>query len=153
MGEGIDFGEVERFRARPDEAINDIFNQNPRHEDSPVYTFLNGLTPPALAEAMRGVAEEVAKAAPVVEAATQAGGIVYSDLMQQVDEAQDEGDFVSAKALLSRLRKKSEAGGRPGRQRPEDPYVVQRLALVTYKSKDADAADRRSKTRGSCSRR
>jgi hypothetical protein len=148
MGEGIDFGEVERFRADLTKAIKEIFNQNPRPKDSPVYTFLNALTPPALAEAMQGVAEEVAKAAPVVEAAAQAGGIVYSELMLQVDEAQDEGDFVTAKALLSRLRKKGkeaaskaaaearEKGQADVQERPEDPYVLQRLALVTYKSKD-----------------
>jgi hypothetical protein len=147
MGEGIDFGEVERFRADLAKAIKDIFDQDPRPKDSPVYTFLNGLTPPALAKAMQGVAAEVAKAAPVVEAAAQASGMVYSDMMQQADEAQSEGDFVSAKALLSRLRKKmKEAAAKAAaearekhqadvQERPEDPYVIQRLALVTYKSK------------------
>jgi hypothetical protein len=145
MGEGIDFGEVERFRADLTKAIKDIFNQDPRPKDSPVYTFLNGLTPPALAAAMQGVAEEVAKAAPVVEAA--AGGLIYSDMMQQAEEAQNEDDFLSAKALLSRLRKKmKEAAAQAAaearekhqtdvQERPEDPYVIQRLALVTYKSK------------------
>ena len=147
MGEGIDFGEVERFRSALTEAIRDIFNQDPRPDDSPVYTFLNGLTPPALAEAMQGVAQEVARAAPLVEAASQAGGMVYSEMMQQVDEAQNEGDFVTAKALLARLRRKlKEAAAREAaearksgktvvQERPEDPYVIQRLALVTYKSK------------------
>jgi hypothetical protein len=64
-----------------------------------------------------------------------------------VDTAQNEGDFVSAKALLTRLRKKmKEAAVRSVEEakakgqtdvpeRPEDPYVIQRLALVTYKSK------------------
>jgi hypothetical protein len=147
MGEGIDFEEVQRFRADLTQAIQDIFNQNPPPKDSPVYTFLNGLTPPALAQAMQGVAEEVARAAPVVEAAAQAGAMVYSEIMQEVDETQAEGDFVTAKALLSRLRKKMKeaaakaaAEARNKRQtnvqeRPEDPYVIQRLALVTYKSK------------------
>jgi tetratricopeptide (TPR) repeat protein len=147
MGEGIDFGEVERFRAALTQAIQDIFTQDPRVKDSPVYTFLNGLTPPALAAAMQGVAKEVAKAAPVIEAAAQTGGIAYSDLMEQVDEAQKENDFVTAKALLSRLRRKtrgasvkaaaeaSEKGHADVQPRPEDPYLVQRLALVTYKSK------------------
>jgi hypothetical protein len=146
MGEGIDFGEVERFRADLTTAIKEISKQNPRLKDSPVYTFLNGLTPPALAKALQGVAEEVAKAAPMVEAAA-AGSMIYSEMMQQVDEAQDDGDFVTAKAMLSRLRKKMKeaasraaAEAREKRQadvpeRPEDPYVIQRLALVTYKSK------------------
>jgi hypothetical protein len=132
MGEGIDFGEVERFRADLTSAINDIFDQTPPRKDSPVYTFLNDLTPPALAAAMRDVAEEVSRAAPVIEAASKAGGMAYSELMEQVDEAQNEGDFVTARALLARLRKKMREAAP---ERPEDPYLVQRLALVTYKSK------------------
>lgn len=151
MGEGIDFGEVERFRSDLTKAIRDIVNQDPRPSDSPVYTFLSGLTPPALARAMEGVAKEVAKAAPVVEATAQVDGLLYSETMQQIDEAQADGDFVTAKALLSRLRKKTkEAAAKAaadardmGRadvlERPEDPYIVQRLALVTYKSKHPSA--------------
>jgi hypothetical protein len=135
MGDGIDFGEVERFRGDLAKAINDILQQEPRPKDSPVYTFLNHLNPPALAEALKGVAKEVAKAAPVVEAAAQAGNIVYAALMEQVDEAQKEGDFVTAKALLTRLRKKLREAAP---ERPEDPYLVQRLALVTYKAKQPD---------------
>jgi hypothetical protein len=147
MGEGIDFDEVQRFRAALTQAIKDIYNQDPRPNDSPVYTFLNDLTPPALAAAMHGVAQAVAKAAPVVEAAAPATDIVYSEMMQQVDEAQHDNDFVTAKALLARLRKKMkeaatkaaadarQKGQASVQERPEDPYVIQRLALVSYKSK------------------
>lgn len=151
MGDGIDFEEVERFRAALTKAITDFVNQDPRPKDSPVYTFLNSLTPPALAEALQGVAEAVSKAAPIVAAAAQAGGVAYSDIMEQVDEAQNEGDFVTAKALLSRLRRKMKeaaasavaearaSGKNDVPERPEDPYVIQRLALVTYKSKQPSA--------------
>jgi len=158
MGDGIDFEEVGRFRDVLTEAILKVFHQDPRPDDSPVYTFLNGLTPPAFAAAMKGVAKQVATAAPVVEAAAQADNLIYGELMQQVDEAQNKGDFVTARALLALLRKKmNEAAARSAQearkkmkeaaaphgeaqvddveQRPEDPYVVQRLALVTYKSK------------------
>ena len=128
-------------------AIREILDTDPRPFDSPVYTFLRDLTPPALVKAMAGVAKEVAQAAPVVAAAAQAGDAVYSEMMAQVDEAQAEGDFVTAKAMLSRLRKKMKRR-RPGpprrrektatltsRRGREDPYIIQRLALVTYKSK------------------
>jgi hypothetical protein len=152
MGDGIDFGEVERFRKVLSEAIVEIYQKDPRPKDSPVYTFLNQLDPPALAKAMQGVAEAVAKSAPVDAAANegagQADGVIYSELMEQVDEAQDEGDFVTAKAILSRLRKKMKEAARKASEeavkngvikdvseRPEDPYIIQRLALVTYKSK------------------
>jgi hypothetical protein len=147
MGEGIDFDEVERFRAALTQAIRDILATKPQPKDSPVYTFLNDLTPPALAKAMQGVAEEVAKTAPPAQPQTPAGSVVLSELMQEVDEAQAQSDFVTAKVLLTRLRKKmKEAAAQVAQQARdkgvtdvkearEDPYVIQRLALVTYKSK------------------
>jgi hypothetical protein len=63
MGEGIDYGEVERFRTVLTEIILAVYNQTPRPKDSPVYTFLKQLTPPALAAAMQGIAEAAAKSA------------------------------------------------------------------------------------------
>ena len=146
MGDGIDYDEVERFRAALTQAIKDILAAKPQ-PDSPVYTFLHDLTPPALAKAMKGVAEEVAKTAPAQTSAST-GSVILSELMQEVDEAQADSDFVTAKALLTRLRKKmKEAAAKAAqealaqgltaeaKERPEDPYVIQRLALVTYKSK------------------
>src|SRR6185369_11722952 len=55
----------------------------------------------------------------------------HSKLIEQVDEAQKKGDFVAAKNFLSFIRgmMKQEAPSRP-----EDPYIIQRLAFVTYKS-------------------
>lgn len=146
MGEGIDFDEVERFRAALTKAIQDILATKPQPKDSPVYTFLHDLTPPALARAMQGVAEEVAKTAPSPPPAAT-GSVVLSELMQEVDEAQTDGDFVTAKALLTRLRKKMkdaaaklaqaarDNGVKDVKESPEDPYIIQRLALATYKSK------------------
>ncbi len=143
LGDGIDYDEVERFRKLLSDAVTEIYNKSPRPNDSPVYTFLPGLTPPALAEAMHGVAEEVAKAASAIEAAAQVDGVVYTELMKQVDEAQAQSDFATAKILLSQLRKMKRAAAAewsktatvtdvPAQQ--EDPYLIQRLALVTYKS-------------------
>jgi hypothetical protein len=153
MGEGIDFDEVERFRGDLTTAITRIMNETPRASDSPVYTFLNGLTPPTLREAMEATAREVAREAPVVDASARAGDLIYSELMQQVDEAQQKGDFVIARALLSSLRtrmKEAEAkaaaearakGLADAEERSEDPYIIQRLALATYKSKMPSAKE------------
>src|SRR5215204_2144629 len=105
MGDGIDFEEVERFRSALTQAIKDILATRPQPKDSPVYTFLHDLTPPALAKAMEGVAEEVAKTARSHPPATT-GTVVLSELLQEVDEAQAAGDFVTAKVLLTRLRRK-----------------------------------------------
>jgi len=60
--------------------------------------------------------------------------------MQQVDEAQSKKDFVKAKTLLASIREMIKTGppvkpGEPVIERPEDPYIIQRLALLTYKSK------------------
>ena len=64
LGEGIDYGEVERFRQALTDAIVEIYNEDPRRRDSPVYTFLNDLTPPALAEALQAVAQAAAESSP-----------------------------------------------------------------------------------------
>jgi hypothetical protein len=150
MGDGIDFGEVERFRDELKEAIVKIYSEDPRPKDSPVYTFLHDLTPPELAQAMKDVAEAVASTAP--DGDDQEDTVDYSERMQEVDEAQEGGDFSTAKFLLTKLRNKMKEASRKAAQkaaedtakggeqveikeRPEPPYIIQRLALVTYKSK------------------
>lgn len=151
LGEDIGFEEVMRFRGLLTAAIVEIMKKKPRDNDSPVYTFLNGLTPPAIAAAVEIAAAAAinsggapglgltAAGMPVTEAdgpsagnATPMTTSTHSMLMQQVDEAQKKGDFVAAKNFLSFIRgmMKQEAP-----TRPEDPYIIQRLALVTYKSK------------------
>jgi tetratricopeptide (TPR) repeat protein len=137
MGEGIDYGEVERFRKVLTDVIVAVYNQNPRRHDSPVYTFLSELTPPALAEAMQGVAEAAAKSAPAAGGESDGGADaehtkLYSELMQEVDEAQKAGDFDEAKSLLKLIRKRMKT---TNPNTLEDPYIIQRLALVTYKAK------------------
>jgi hypothetical protein len=142
LGEDIGFDEVMRFRGLLTTAINEIIKKQPRESDSPVYTFLNGLTPPAIAAAAaamssgdspRGAgaaAQPASDGAPAKNATPMTS--THSMLMQQVDEAQKKGDFVAAKNFLSFIRgmMKQEAP-----TKPEDPYIIQRLALVTYKSK------------------
>jgi len=64
----------------------------------------------------------------------------HSELMQRVDEAQKKGDWVKAKMLLEEIREMRRAGTLETSadqqvENPEDPYVLQRLALATYKSK------------------
>ena len=153
LGEDIGYGEVIRFRALLNDAIVKIYNEDPRPKDSPVYTFLHDLNPPALAKVIREVAQAVATTAPGADSADgEGGGVNYSDRMQEIDEAQNAGDFGTAKVLLSQLRKKMKEAARKAAQkaaeeatkrgeqaevkeRPEPPYIIQRLALVTYKSK------------------
>jgi len=111
-----------------------------------VYTFLNGLTPPALAAAMEGVAQEVAKTAPVI-ATAQAGSMVYSEMMAQVERGASGWRLRHGKGAALEAAEEDEGGRRQGRRgspgegprgragEAGGPLPRQRLALVTYKSK------------------
>ncbi len=117
LGEGIDFGEVERMRGELEKAIKTVGKQ--ADCDSPVYTFLRDLRPPALAK------EEVERATAAGVQAEPASEPTIRTLMDQVDAAFDKSDFITAKSLLAVVRTMI----------PKDAYVAQRLALATYKSK------------------
>ncbi|MGB7925084.1 MAG: tetratricopeptide repeat-containing protein [Pyrinomonadaceae bacterium] len=144
LGDDIGFDEVMRFRQLLTDAIIEIMKKSPRDKDSPVYTFLNGLTPPELAAVQAAVEKAVTRSGGATEVAPAGFGVApgagssamqastHSMLMQQVDEAQKKGDFVAAKNFLSLVvgMRKAEAPAKP-----EDPYIIQRLALITYKSK------------------
>jgi hypothetical protein len=132
LGEDIGFDEVMRFRKLLTDAISIIAAQPvDKRVDSPLYRFVNGLNPPALGA--------VAAAAAPTPAATRAppapgagAGATHSAWMQQVEDAVARKDFVTAKSLLAAVRNmmRTEAP-----DRPEDPYIIQRLALLSYKSK------------------
>lgn len=133
LGDGIDFGEVERFRAELTTAAREVAAAN--RTDSPVYTFLTRLSPPAL--------RELAREAHIVEAGSPGSLAAVTDenekaaltmplapLMDSAMAARASGDFKKARAILSGIR------AAQGDQ--VDPFVVQQLALSTYKSKDLD---------------
>jgi Tetratricopeptide Repeats-Sensor len=128
LGEDVGFAEVMRFRAVLKEAVEKI-RDNPT-DDSPVYTFLKGLRPPSLEKVMESAAavKEVAGTPGQPGASSE----TLSVLMQQVDAAQKKSDFMTAKALLTTVRDMMRPKGDTAQ---ENPYIVQRLALVTYKSK------------------
>jgi hypothetical protein len=141
LGDDIGVSEARRFCGELKAAINDILAQ-PK-DDSPVYIFLNRLRRLRLPDDMNA-GEEVAAAAAATNAASAVGNgaeqsvadQTHSALMQQVADAKKRGDFMTAKTLLSTVRILMK-GGSP--DKPEDPYIVQQLALVTYKSKSPDA--------------
>ncbi len=133
LGEGIDFEEVERMREDLRKAIAAIAAQ--ASNDSPVYQFLDGLQPPVLAALNAasasggGSTSTTTLSSPAAALKAGDGGAAASAtisvLMEQADAAMDRSDFVTAKALLT-----SVANMRTG-----DPFIIQKLALATYKSK------------------
>jgi len=116
LGEGLDYEEVMKFRAELKSAIAAILTQ-PRN-DSPVYEFLKQLRPPQME-----IIEQAVAAAPLPPPA--ADDRTLSMLMGQVDAAFKADNFIGAKGLLQIVRG----------MLPTDAYVIQKLALATYKSK------------------
>ena len=127
LGKGIEFEEVERMRAALVTAIRTLVEKPAT--DSPVYTFLPALQPPSTAPA------------PVVKGfAAAVDGLLASETKPAVDEsiteftelfreARKAEDWKAAVRWLKKLIEK----------RKGDEYLLQQLALATYKSKQPDA--------------
>lgn len=127
LGDGIDFAEVLRMKGELTQALRSIL-ESPQ-KDSPVYTFFADLEPPVRKKIEQAVAQSAPSAASVADIQPGShGDPTISILMEQASAAIAREEFVSACALLSSVR----------RMAPNDPYVIQRLALATYKSKMPD---------------
>jgi MAP3K TRAFs-binding domain len=135
LGKGIDAEVGERVREELTNAIKTLVEN--RQTDSPVYTFLNRLKPPALeneikrANAVTSATVQAAAAALKEKPTTPAAAVDAADdlantaLLDAARAARASDQFVVAKALLMKLKER----------RPKDAYVIQQLAFVTYKSK------------------
>jgi tetratricopeptide (TPR) repeat protein len=127
LGEGIDYGEAIRMKTELIGAIKTIL-QKPE-KDSPVYTFFADLEPPVRKKIEQAVAQAapraIAFAAAGSSASDTASNPTVSVLMDQANQAIKNSDFVTARTLLTLVRTMA----------PRDPYVAQRFALATYKSK------------------
>jgi hypothetical protein len=139
LGEDIGTSEARRFSKLLTDAIKEIINKVPPKNDSPVYTFLSGLKAPELAAAIKEAVQEGAETSPQKEDQQSSAEDLktHSVLMKEVDEAQKEGDWMTAKAFLSKVRRNLKFEN----DEKEDPYILQRLALVTYKSKYPNEKD------------
>lgn len=145
LGEDIGVDEARRFSALLTDAIKEILKKNPPDKDSPVYTLLHQLLPPSFADkaallttAVQAKAEAEVKAVEPGSTSisqsdlTKAMATTHAVLMQQIGEAEDAGDFIKAKSLLSCV---SELIKGSASDRGEVRYITQRLALATSKSK------------------
>ena len=135
MGEGIDYEEVERMRRDLAAAAQAIVAGG--KVDSPVYTFLQNLTPPLLKLQQAMVEQEQSTKQAVggsSDGAKDASSRPYAELMKAALDAKARNDFSLARQILAGVR--AAQGDRP------DHFVVQQLALVTYKSNDLDQHQR-----------
>ena len=143
LGEGIEYEEVERFRKVLGETLQAVLDKEDADPDSPVYTYLDQLQPPTLEEQIEKAVENVTR--------QNEGGVAVKEprkkskirenktlalLIEQGEEAIEKKDYVKAKALFDSALL---IGNDP--QNPSlnnDPYLIHRLALVTYKAKKPD---------------
>lgn len=144
LGEDIGTKEAKRFREDLKQAISEIVAQ--RKTDSPVYTFLHWLSPPREEQAAAGDLKAAAVATVGMrgsvgfsEKGTDTGPAVLSakSTLDAALERIASSDFVAACPLMEEVHK----------QRPHDSFVVQQLALATYKAKQPtpEAALRKAK--------
>lgn len=120
LGEGIDAEEAEAAREALKKALKELTEK--KEVDSPVYTFLQTLREPTLG-AGKEVQSIAAAAAPAAEEET------VSLLMKMCRQARAASNWAGAKMALEQLRTKL----------PGEPFIVQQLALATYKGKSPDA--------------
>jgi hypothetical protein len=127
LGEDIGVTEARRFKNELTNAIQQILAAP--QDDSPVYTFLR-LTPPSrIEEPMQSFS--VGNAGPV---AHPPQGESLRTLLNEAAAARAEGNWEDAKVLLRQVRNKMQKGAAP-----VDPYILQQLALATYKSDSSEA--------------
>ena len=119
LGDGIDAEDAEAAREGLKKAIRELTEK--KETDSPVYTFL-----PTLREPTVGEAKEVPSiaAAPATTAADQ----TVSLLMDMFHQARGADNWAGAKMALEQLKTKMLG----------DPFILQQLALATYKGKLPD---------------
>jgi hypothetical protein len=147
LGDDIGYSEVMRFRKVLGDNLRAVLKST--NPDSPVYTYLSQLTPPALAKALtQAEAKAGEAAAKSIAFSTEAvAGQQPRDqgppdrtlaaLVQEGERAIREGRFTDAKHAFTLALKLSQAGPADGPHR-QDPYLIQRLFLATYKAEQPD---------------
>jgi len=145
LGEGIEYEEVERFRKILGETLQAVLDK--KEPDSPVYTYLDGLTPPLLEEQVQTIEsheddiedQEDDGEVKVLKRKTRAKqDKTLALLIEQGEAAIDKKEFFKARKLFESAMLIG-ADGTESQNIKNDPYLVHRLALATYKSQKPDA--------------
>jgi hypothetical protein len=123
LGKEIGFREVMRMRDELKKRIAALIDKG--ETDSPVFLFL-----PSLLRSAEGAESVAPPPAPMAAAEDQSS---FAELMEKLKETKqavkEDADWLNVIGVLSRLKK----------LQPTDPYIIQQLALATYKSKYPDA--------------
>jgi len=136
LGDDIGVGEARRFIEQVSDNLREIL-EHPV-PDSPVYTFLADLAPPTLKEQQRQAAASAVQAIDqAIDASPSASESTLSVLIEQGEKAIRRSDFPAAKEQFRAAASLCALQQRVGVVRHE-PYLVQRLALTTYKAGQPD---------------
>jgi hypothetical protein len=150
LGDAIDYDEIVRFRKLLGDNLDAVLNKE--KTDSPVYTYLSDLTPPSLRakveSAQAKVQEAVEKAVKVVgqaaadqknSAQVSANALTLSAIVEQGEKAIKASNFTAAREMFAMALELSQKNsGENQATKHEDPYLLQRLALSTYKTQKPD---------------
>ncbi len=137
-GDSIDYYEVVNFQKLLGDLLDVVLKKE--EADSPVYTFLSDLIPPSLQKKAEDMAKKVGdalKAEGSKQAQPADDNQTLSLLVKQAEEALKSRDFETAKSLFESSVLISKANKKEG-DIAHDAYLIQRLALCTYKTKKPD---------------
>lgn len=126
LGEKIADDEKERFVQHLSEMAVSL-RDKPEESDSPVYTYLEGMTPPLYKNPVERIAEleeELRKA--LSDSGEEDKSI--SALVNAAEEAKNNKDYDTAIFCLETAHELE----------PQDTFIIQRLCLATYKSESPD---------------
>ncbi|OJW77438.1 MAG: hypothetical protein BGO69_18220 [Bacteroidetes bacterium 46-16] len=118
LGKAIDYDEVLRFKQLLEEKVQSLL-ENPQ-TDSPLYTFFPTMRMPSFSE------EEIQDIKESIETETS-----VSDLLLEAESAKENLEYSKAISILEKALELA----------PHNDFIVQRLALSTYKSKLPSAID------------
>jgi hypothetical protein len=126
LGKDIGYGEVMRVRGILKDKITAVMTSP--EADSPVFLFIPTLRAPSLPDA-KTVTEAAPRAAPSSKPMDQSS---FAELLESFRAAkakvEDATDWAAPLEALNRLKT----------MQPDDPYILQQLALATYKCEQPD---------------
>ena len=135
LGDSIDYFEVLRFQKLLAQTLDAVLNDD--KPDSPVYTFLDDLIPPALKAKARSVVRQVGAALSTAQAETDSKNeddpdkTTLSLIVSQGEEALKNKQYLMAKGLFSSALLISNSNSENNIS-SNNAYLMQRLALATY---------------------
>lgn len=135
LGDSIDYGEAERFHGVLNNLLDAVVSHTPPPNDSPVYTFVSNLIPPTIKERIENIintAKETLDAAQPDDNSTKTLALICDE----AEDALKAKRFSDAKTLFSTalaLKRNNDKNSITN-----DPYIIQRLVLATYKAGEPD---------------